>query len=119
MLIGVLNILTNTETLDTRDQAMQLFDSLHGYCPQCSEIIFDFAGIEFMSRSFADQFHKERMKFQEEKNVKVFIENENSQIHDILNAVCKTQKLKVRKQHSFEFHSFFSREQVFQFVSTL
>ncbi len=120
MLIAIINILPNVnKSLDTRDQAQILFESLSNHCPDCNDLVIDFSGIEFMSRSFADQFHKERINFQETRHIHVFIENEVSQIHAILNSVSKTQKNVQRKSNTFKFHSIFTKDQMAQFFNTL
>ena len=120
MLIAIIKILPNlNKSLDTRDQAQILFERLESYCPNCNDLVIDFSGIDFMSRSFADQFHKEKIRLQEMRHIIVSIENEVPQIHSILNSVSKTQKTMKRESSTFQFHSIFTKDQMAQFFSTL
>ncbi|HVI48144.1 MAG TPA: hypothetical protein VM802_24970 [Chitinophaga sp.] len=77
-------------TLNSRDEAIKLFNFLQGSFTQ-STIILDFTDVDFMSRSFADEFYrlKTNWKLHVKKDIK--LENENKQIVDILNAVSRTQ----------------------------
>jgi hypothetical protein len=57
------------------------------------ELVVDFAGVVFISRGFADQFHKERMAFHERNGAHVVIENANDDVHLMLQAVSVTQEV--------------------------
>lgn len=84
-----INIKSNFgNTLDSRDEAIRLF---HLLLPDQEEIVFDFADVAFMSRSFADQFHKESLNLTSDNNRKISITNAPVQVIDILEAVTKTQ----------------------------
>jgi len=78
--------------LDSRDEAIRLFSELKDYCVTYGDITLDFSDVIFMSRSFADQFHKEKLKWCNTSSVPIYIMNEIDQIHDILKAVSRTQK---------------------------
>jgi len=45
-----------------------------------------------MSRSFADQFHKERLVFQTKNNCLIELKNADVQVLELLHAVSNTQK---------------------------
>jgi hypothetical protein len=79
------------KTLDTRESASRLFSQIKSSHCNCSKLEIDFSGVEFMSRSFADQFHKERILFQRDNNCNISFKNADYQIIDILNAVANTQ----------------------------
>ena len=79
------------KTLDTRESATRLFSQIKCLHSNCSKLEIDFSGIEFMSRSFADQFHKERILFQRNSNYNISFKNADYQTIDILNAVANTQ----------------------------
>ena len=120
MFISIVQILPSVnKTLDTRDQAIRLFESLKDYCPNCGDLTLDFKDVDFMSRSFADQFHKEKMNWHAKINIKILVENENHQVNQILKSVSRTQKPVERPRTSVQARSFNSREQVFQFLSAL
>jgi hypothetical protein len=87
--INLLEILP--KTLDTRESSTHLFGLLETNYNKSSFIKLNFSGIEFMSRSFADQFHKERLKFQSINNSLIELKNANQQIVEILHAVSNTQ----------------------------
>lgn len=86
-------------TLDSREAATRLADILREYSGD-KQIVLDFSGIEFMSRSFADQFHKE-LYLRDEDSVEIVIKNAEASIIRMLDAVSKTQtKLTaVKKTH--------------------
>lgn len=87
--ISLLNWLN--PSLDTREAATRLFEMLRTSHPPCSEIEFDFSGILFMSRSFADQFHKERMAFQADTNSLIVLKNAAYDFIQTLEVVARTQ----------------------------
>jgi len=89
--INLLDILPNT--LDTREASTRLFHFLEINISNDASIIkLDFSSIEFMSRSFADQFHKERLSYQSNNNCLIELKNADQQIIEILHAVSNTQK---------------------------
>jgi hypothetical protein len=71
-----------------RNSASELFAAV---VPGIQEVVLDFAGVEFISRGFADELHKERIKWQEEKHARVVLENVNEEIARMLAAVARTQ----------------------------
>lgn len=86
-------------TLDSREAATRLADMVREYSGD-KQIELDFSGIEFMSRSFADQFHKE-LYLNEQDAFEIVIKNANGPIIQMLNAVSKTQTKRkaVKKTH--------------------
>jgi len=79
-------------TLNTRDEAVKLFnfflvDKFYFKAP----IILDFANVEFMSRSFADQFYLLKKNWEFGNNTNIELQNYNKQIAEILEAVSNTQ----------------------------
>jgi anti-anti-sigma regulatory factor len=55
-----------------------------------AEIYLSFAGVEFVSRSFADQFYKEQQQLQGLK--KIVIENSTPGVSTMLQTAAKTQQ---------------------------
>lgn len=93
MIVSEINLLEIlSQTLDTREASTRLFDFLYRSFNTSSIIKLDFSSIEFMSRSFADQFHKERLAFQAKTNCLIELKNADIQIVEILHAVSNTQK---------------------------
>lgn len=89
--IKIKSILANT--LDSRDEAVKLFGMMEEMHPSSTDVALDFSGVEFMSRSFADQFHKEKLSWAKGNSQSaIVIENANTQIIEILKAVAQTQR---------------------------
>ena len=79
----------NCKTLDSRDEATKLFESIHNDC--CvTQVSFDFNKIVFVSRSFADQFIKEQRTAEKNRSLKVEFVNADSSIILMFQAVRKT-----------------------------
>ena len=72
-----------------RDSADVLFTSVPS---TTKELVLDFNGVEFISRGFADEFHKARLLFQSERNVPVILEQVNEAVQEMLSAVARTQE---------------------------
>ncbi|MDD2982181.1 MAG: hypothetical protein PHQ74_02225 [Crocinitomicaceae bacterium] len=82
------------ETLNTRIAATSLFEFVSEI--KCDAVNFDFDQVVFMSRSFADQFHKDRMTLQGQNKVVIEICNAESNIREMLTTVASTQEKKDR-----------------------
>ena len=79
-------------TLDSRDEAQKLFAYISANYELPVSVVFDFDDVDFMSRSFADEFHKLKMAWCNQHTSVVEIDNASVQILDILQAVARTQK---------------------------
>jgi hypothetical protein len=112
--INIKSILGNT--LDSRDGAILLFQSLS---PNQKDIIFDFSAIDFMSRSFADQFHKEFLKLLSDKDLNISISNAPIQVIDILEVVSKTQEVKDPGTLNLPIYSFSKLEQLTNYLQAI
>ncbi len=84
-----------SELLNTREGATLLFASLKKQ--RGDRVEFDFSQVEFMSRSFADQFHKEWKKLQQTRGLALVISNANEEIIRVLKTVEKTQNKSKRE----------------------
>ena len=112
--INICNLIGNT--LDSRDEASKLFAYLTDNSKQFSSFILDFEGVDFMSRSFADEFHKLKLKWCNENNALIEIDNPSIQIMDILQAVSKTQMSRELKNEERKVLSFTNSEQLYDFL---
>lgn len=56
-----------------------------------TELELDFSNVEFMSRSYADQFHKTKQEYEKNNNVRIHIINANEEMINMLQVVAKTQ----------------------------
>jgi anti-anti-sigma regulatory factor len=81
-------------TLDSRDEAKTLFEQLNNLFLLNNEVVLDCSEIEFMSRSFADEFHQEKLKIARNTQTVILIENATAQVIEILQAVARTQNKK-------------------------
>lgn len=77
-------------TLDTRESATRLVNILKEEGKLNSKIEIDFSGVIFMSRSFADQFHKDL--YVDEQHLNLDIKNASFDVISMLRAVSNTQK---------------------------
>jgi hypothetical protein len=101
-------------TADSRDEALKLFLSVTSYCPNCSNIELDFANIEFVSRSFADQFLQEQRKF-EKMGFTILPVNTCVQASQMFQAVSKTQSGRTIKEKEVEVRSL-TRDELYNFL---
>lgn len=79
----------NKNFLVSREAVQALFSELSD-----SNTIYklNFSNVEFMSRSYADQFYKMKLDFECNTNNEIHILNANEEIINVLQAVAKTQK---------------------------
>ncbi|MGP8216919.1 MAG: STAS domain-containing protein [Bacteroidia bacterium] len=75
-------------SLNTREAAIGLCKVISNL--KIAIVELDLAGVEFMSRSFADQFYKERQQLRE-KGISVFLLNAEEEIEKMLEVVGRTQ----------------------------
>jgi hypothetical protein len=74
--------------LISREAVDLLFENLNS---SVSEIELDFSNVEFMSRSYADQFYKAKLNFEQRHNIQIHIVNANEEVINMLQVVSKTQ----------------------------
>jgi len=72
-----------------RNSADVLFTSVPS---TVEELVLDFSGVEFISRGFADELHKARLRFQTERKVPVILEHVNDALQQMLSVVARTQE---------------------------
>jgi len=118
MIISVKQVIGNT--LNTRDEAQKLFAYTSSENGHASPLTFNFEGVDFMSRSFADEFHKLQINWSANHiNDTLKIENADLQLIDILHAVARTQKSRELKNPGRMSLSFASREQFSDYLQSL
>lgn|SRR5690606_1358597 len=100
-------------TLDFREAATRLADMVREHCDK--QIELDFSGIEFMSRSFADQFHKE-LYLRDEDSFEIIIKNADASIIRMLDAVSKTQTKRKAVKKTHQVASYNNLKQMESFV---
>lgn len=115
--INIIQLFNNIIT--SRDEAIKLFNSINKFQHPVTEIVLDFAGIDFISRSFADQFYKEKMDWKVKTNIPLSITNATVQIIEILEAVSRTQSKKDRTVKEIPVYSFTSEELLSEYMQTI
>jgi hypothetical protein len=78
-------------TLNSRDEAVKLFNFLQVNYLSAVTVVLNFANVEFMSRSFADQFYQLKKNWELQKKSNIQLENPSKQINEILDAVSRSQ----------------------------
>lgn len=76
--------------------------------------IFDFSGISFISRSFADEF----LKYLKNSKIKWSFKNTNADIQAILNAVKKSQESTRSNTNYVTIEKFKSDKEIHQFLAS-
>jgi hypothetical protein len=90
--------------LNSREAATSLLDIIRAN--KCSVTEVDFTSVEFMSRSFADQFHKEKIILQRDCNSVIEVVNADEVIVNILRTVSRTQSKSDREFSTVQIFSF-------------
>ena len=91
-------------TLDTREGATRLAEIIKADLAEDNKVELDFQGVIFMSRSFADQFHKDLLSG--DHAVDLEIKNAETGIIEMLEAVSKTQNSRKPINKSYKVLSF-------------
>lgn len=107
----------NSSSLDTRDEVEALFAEVK--TATSNKVIFDFAGIEFISRSFADEFHKQKMKLAKELNMQFEVANADLSVIEMLQAVSHTQHKVKREESRFMVYSFKDTASLFNYLQAV
>ncbi len=115
--INVKDILGST--LNAREALYEIFKGID--FNNIKAVHIDFTGVEFMSRSFADEFFKYRQTLESEKNIKFILINSNKDISNILKAVSNsnTEGNLKRKFNKFNHIQFTNQEALSNYLLTL
>jgi hypothetical protein len=93
--------------LVTREYATLLIEKATSTLSGLIEL--DFSGISFVSRSFADQFHKEKINLWETEKKEIIVINTEPDVSEMLKTVSKTQSSNNRVFESYPHLQFQSR----------
>lgn len=105
------------ETLNTRESAKKLFNIIQK--EQIPLVELDFSDVSFVSRSFADQFHKEREILRVEMGLFVSISNAEENIRVMLKTVETTQSKKNRFYREVPVFRFSSKEKLSDYLMSI
>ena len=85
--IPVFDLLSST--LHTRQAAKELLQASAEN--PCDHVVLHFANVEYISRSFADQFHADKLKLADSSTKTIIVTNANEEVFKMLQAVANTQ----------------------------
>lgn len=112
------DLVASTE-LHAREEADLCFDAVL-IPPSAQKVVFDFTDVTYISRSFADQFHKNKVKLIEERSVVVDILNADIAVIKMLHAVSNSQHIKHRQVETMlPIYSFSNSDQLLQYLKTV
>lgn len=79
----------------------------------------DFSNVSFISRSFADQFHKEKMTLWETGEKEIVVINAQADVLEMFKAVSKTQNAVNRNFEGYQLIEFTSRRSLKEFLQAI
>lgn len=107
----------NRNSLVTREVAIALMSIVKSYPYYDVEI--DFSNIDFISRSFADQFHKEKIQLWESNDKNVVVINAHDDVLSMFQAVSKTQNAYGRSYSSYPLLNFQTRRSLKNYLESV
>jgi len=105
------------DSLVTREVASLLMKKI-SECPW-EKVHVDFSGITFISRSFADQFHKEKIDLFENGEKEVICDNMLHDVKEMFKAVCKTQEAWDREYNLYPVLHFTTRRSLIDYLQSV
>jgi len=106
--------------LITREAAVDLINSIDfSPCTMCNVFELDFSSVEFMSRSFADQLHKEKLRVHRDTRSEIIITNASREVADMLNSVAKTQSATIRTKEDIPVFRFSDAKVLTEYLLSL
>jgi hypothetical protein len=84
----------------------------------CDYVELDFSAVEHISRSFADQFHFDRINCAIELKKTIIVSNASESVINMLQAVAKTQNSINRKNRIVPVYRYSSYQQLENFLLT-
>jgi hypothetical protein len=116
--IKIAEIGSMSQFLNTREAASKLFGTLDFTPYQVVE--FDFSSVEFMSRSFADQFIKEKVQLMKvNSHLFIRLSNMEANILAMLQAVERTQRNTNRSFSELPVYSFSDSESLSDYLLSI
>lgn len=85
----------------------------------CDYIEFDFSNVEYISRSFADQFYVDKLNCAAKFKKNIIISNANETVMHMLNIVSKTQNKKHGNSAVFPIYKYSSQEYLDNFLLSI
>jgi hypothetical protein len=110
-------IVVTGETLHTRQVASELIQLIT--TDPCAHIELDFSKVEYISRSFADQFHSEKLALATTSKKTVIVSNANEEVIQMLQTVARTQDKVKREGESIPVYNYTDWKNVERFLLSL
>jgi len=85
----------------------------------CDYIELDFSNVEYVSRSFADQFYAEKLNYALKSKKNIIVSNANETVMHMLNTVSKTQNKKHSGRDMFPIYKYSSQKQLDNFLLSI
>ena len=85
-------------TLHTRDAAKRLLQMVAD--SPCQQVELDFLNVQYISRSFADQFHADKMELIAITKKEIVVVNASESVVNMLQTVSRTQNKTCREESS-------------------
>lgn len=106
-------------TLNTREATYLVFKAID--LGNTKTIQLDFSGVEFMSRSFADEFYKYRRTLETENNIQIVLVNMNKDLSQMLQAVTNSNTIGKLEIETMKFNhiKFKTQEELSKYLSSL
>ncbi len=114
MMKQVINIQEYLPTTITSRDAIEVLKSRLDVV-DCSSFVFNFSGIDFVSRAFADEL----LHFIKNNNFSVEFENTNKNVAEILKAVNKNRSKRNSSFHKIAVTQFKRKEELNNFLSLI
>jgi hypothetical protein len=85
----------------------------------CDYIELDFSDVEYISRSFADQFYSDKLNCVVELRKNIIVSNANEAVMHMLNAVAKTQNKKTNTFFNIPIYKYSTQSQLENFLLSI
>jgi len=101
-------------TLNTREATNELFKNVDFNTTSCIQLDFD--KVEFMSRSFADEFYKRRAFIESNNEITISLVNMTDDVSKMLKAVTYTNQNSTPRSGKFNHIKFSSQEELSKYL---
>ena len=101
-------------TLHTREASAVLMQAIEEN--PCDEVELDFSSVTYISRSFADQFHIDKLTTAERHQKTIIVANAETSVLHMLQAVAKTQNRKLGDIPKIPIYKFTTHTQLENFL---
>lgn len=105
---------TSIHTREASDILMRLIEK-----DLCDYIELDFSNVEYISRSFADEFYFDKLNYAIKLKKNLIVSNANEAVMHMLSAVAKTQNKKPNTFFNIPIYKYSSQSQLENFLLSI